>query len=91
MPLVPKLYVRSVGCPQYAYPNGEFCQRCGYQRTLVIKTPLILKVPIHIREIKDRKSDLLRRKQATPYGKQKSALEKELSSFLACPMRPFDI
>lgn len=54
-------------------------------------TPPTLKAPINIQGIKDRKSDLLGRKQATPYGKQKSALENELAGFLEGLDPPFDI
>ena len=57
------------------------------------KTPLTLKVPINIQDIKARKSDLLGWRQATPYGKQKSALAKELTGFLGepCPASRYPI
>ena len=95
LPFVPKLYVTSVGCTQCAYPNDEcfkFCHCCVYPRTYCkTTTTLSLKAPINIQDIKARKSNLLGRRQATPYARQKSALEKELASFLAGLVPPFDI
>ena len=48
-------------------------------------------MPINIQDIKARKSDLLDWRQATPYGRQKSALEKELTGFLGGLVPPFDL
>ena len=72
----------SVGCPQCAYPNDEsfrFCQSCGYRRAPFKKSPISLKVPVNIQDIRRRKLELTCRRSATPYGKQKSALEKEFT------------
>ena len=54
-------------------------------------TTLSVKAPINIQDIKARKSDLLGRRRANPYGRQKSALEKELTGILAGLVPPFDI
>ena len=45
-------------------------------------TPQPLKAPIDLAQIEARREALLRRKQSTPYCRQKSSLEKEPASFL---------
>ena len=75
------------------YQNAEsfkFCQRCRNERTFCKTTTLSLKALIYIQVINARKSDLLGRRQANPYGRQKSALEKELTGFSAGLVPPFD-
>ena len=80
------LFVPSVSCPRCRYPNDEtfrFCQRCGYERNTVpaaISSPL--KAPVHFNLIERRKKELRDRRASTPYTRQKSSLEKELTGFL---------
>ena len=84
LPRVPRLFVPSVGCPQCAYPNYEgfrFCQSCGSRRAPFKESPISLKEPVNIQDIRRRKLELTCRRSATPYGKQKSALEKEFTVF----------
>ena len=77
----------SVSCPRCRYPNDEtfrFCQRCGYERHTVpaaISSPL--KAPVHFNLIERRKKELRDRHASTPYTRQKSSLEKELTGFLS--------
>ena len=86
LPRVPRLFVPAVSCPSCSYPYDEdfqFCQRCGYSRPgSCSPTPQPLRTPIDVAQIKARKEALLKRKQSTPYCRQKSSLEKELASFL---------
>ena len=80
----------SLGCPQCAYPNDKssrFCQSCGYRR----ESPISLKVPVNIQDIRRRKLELTCRRSATPYSKQKSALEKKFNGFLENLDPPLDI
>ena len=84
----------SLVCPQCAYPNDEsfrFCQSCGCRRAPFKKSPISLKVPVNIQDIRRRKLELTCRRSATPYGKQKSALEKEFTGFLDNLEPPLDI
>ena len=86
----------SVGCPKCAYPNDEsfrFCQSCGHPRAPFKKSPISLKVPvnIHDQDIRRRKLELTCRRSATPYGKHKSALEKEFTGFVENLDPPLDI
>ena len=83
-----------MGCPQRAYPNDEsfrFCQSCGYRRAPFKESPISLKVPVNIQDIRRRKLELTCRRSATPYGKQKSALEKEFTGFLENLDPPLDV
>ena len=88
---MPKLFVPSVSCPKCCYPNDEnfrFCQRCGYERNTVPTTALSpLKAPIDLSHIERRKRELRDRQASTAYTKQKSSLEKELTTFL-CSLAP---
>ena len=76
-----------MSCPRCRYPNDEtfrFCQRCGYERNTVpaaISSPL--KAPVHFNLIERRKKELRDRHASTPYTRQKSSLEKELTGFLS--------
>ena len=81
----------SVSCPKCCYPNDEnfrFCQRCGYERNTVPTTALSpLKAPIDLSHIERRKRELRDRQASIAYTKQKSSLEKELTTFL-CSLAP---
>ena len=58
-----------MGCPQCTYPNDEsfrFCQSCGYRRAPFKKSPISLKVPVNIQDIRRRKLELTCRRSATP-------------------------
>ena len=92
LPRVLKLFVPSVGCPQCYNPNDEsfrFCQ--SYRRAPFKKSPISLKVTVNIQDIKRRKLELTCRRSVTPYGKQKSALEKEFTGLLENLDPPLDI
>ncbi|RUA04445.1 MAG: hypothetical protein DSY43_06250 [Gammaproteobacteria bacterium] len=84
--MVPRLFVPAVRCPDCYYPNDEdfrFCQRCGYSRHLVTtQDSQPLRFPVDCAQIKARFENLRERRASTPYSRQKSALEKELSGFL---------
>ena len=76
-----------VSCSRCCYPNDEtfcFCQRCGYERNTApaaISSPL--KAPVDFNLIERRKKELRDRHASTPYTRQKSSLEKELTGFLS--------
>lgn len=95
LPLVPRLYVPAVACPSCSYPNDKvfrFCQRCGYKRrTLSEDSAQGPRLVVNWGEIQKRKGILAERSSSTPYSKQKSSLEKELSLFLAQYQPPKDI
>ena len=92
---VPRLFVPAVSCPSCTYPNDEefrFCQRCGYARPgLCSPTPQPLRAPIDLAQIEARKEALFKRKQSTPYFRQKSSLEKELASLVQNLSPPRDL
>ena len=75
-----------MSCPACSKPNDfdfRYIQRCGYQRQTKSHTTLkSLKAPIDLCFIRGRKKILVTRQQATPYQKQRSALEMEFSQFL---------
>lgn len=77
------------------YPNDEefrFCQLCGYSRPRSLPPPPPpLKAPIDLPRIEVRWEALLRRKQPTPYCRQKSSLGTELASFLQNLSPPRDL
>ena len=95
LPQVPRLFMPAVGCPKCAYPNDEnfrFCQRCGYKRREgQCQRPSPLRAPIDSANIMRRKEELRSRRLSTPYMRQKSALEKEFSSFLGKLEPPRDV
>ena len=75
-----------MSCPGCEYPNDKdfrFCQRCGYRRqTQTAKTWPYLKAAVNWEVINERKRELNQRVRSTPYSRQKSSLENELSAFL---------
>ena len=83
---MPRLFQPSVSCPACSKPNDfdfRYCQRCGYQRqTRSYKTLKSLKAPVDLCSIRERKKVLVAKQQATPYQKQRSALEMEFLQFL---------
>ena len=84
--MVPRLFVPAVSCPGCEYPHDKdfrFCQRCGYRRqTQTAKTWPYLKAAVNWEVINERKRELNQRVRSTPYSRQKSSLENELSAFL---------
>ena len=83
---MPRLFQPSVSCPACSKPNDfdfRYCQRCGYQRqTRSYKALKSLKAPVDLCSIRERKKVLVAKQQATPYQKQRSALEMEFLQFL---------
>ena len=75
-----------MSCPACSKPNDfdfRYCQRCGYQRqTRSYKALKSLKAPVDLCSIRERKKVLVAKQQATPYQKQRSALEMEFLQFL---------
>lgn len=97
LPRIPKLFIPSVSCPQCGHANDEqflFCQNCGYQRKREVSSPNLLKklkFPVDEESIQSRMSDLVKVKNNTRYARQKSALEVQLSEFLAVCSPPKDL
>ena len=89
------LFVPAVSCPKCSYPNDKdfiFCQHCVYRRqTQAINSTQNLKAAVNWHEIQKRWQDFVQKASGTRYGKQKTALEKELSVFLAENDPPKDI
>ena len=86
LPLVPKLFAPSVACPRCCYPNDvsfNFCQQCGYLRKSVSVSSSQPSVDIDQSAIAARIEQLSQQRLSSRYSKQKSALEKELSTFLS--------
>ena len=82
-------------CPKCAYANDEtfsFCQQCGYARrsVSVAGTHESPHTPLKINEkaISERLDHLARQRNSTRYSKQKSALGKELATFLSSLSTP---
>lgn len=84
-----------MSCPECTYPNDRgfhFCQRCGYKRGIGDRaTPPSLKAAIDWDDIRARREILWRRSVSTPYAKQKTSLEGELSAFLSRSSPPRDV
>ncbi|CAH3152191.1 unnamed protein product, partial [Porites lobata] len=80
----PRIWRPAVRCRECHYPNDYcfmFCQRCGFRREVVIqpKKPFA----IDISKINKRVEELNAVREQKPYEQQKTALEVELSGFLA--------
>ncbi|CAH3131669.1 unnamed protein product [Porites lobata] len=80
----PRIWRPAVRCRECHYPNDDcfmFCQRCGFRREVVIqpKKPFA----IDISKINKRVEELNAVREQKPYERQKTALEVELSGFLA--------
>lgn len=86
------MFQPSVACPECQYANDEtfkFCQNCGYHRKeTIVSAKTKLRFELNESAILDRKKVLNETHLSSRYGRQKSALELELSSFLSslcCP------
>ena len=62
------------------FPLLRFLQS---EKAALEETPVVLKAPVNLSLIETRKDAIYKRKQSTPYAKQKSSLELEFSAFLA--------
>ena len=85
LPVVPRLWCPSVQCPECKHPNDadfSFCQRCGYQRSANTLTPAYTKLKIDLSSVDNRLASIRAQRKSLPYERQKSALEKELETFL---------
>jgi hypothetical protein len=86
LPRIPKLFIPSVACPSCSYANDEtfrFCQQCG-----VGEEQSVTKLPVREDVISKRLEQLAQQRQSSSYVRQKSALERELASFLASVSSP---
>ena len=85
LPVVPRFWCPSVQCPECKHPNDadfSFCQRCGYQRSANKLTPAYTKLKIDLSSVDNRLASIRAQRKSLPYERQKSALEKELETFL---------
>ena len=67
------------------YPNDadfSFCQRCGYKRSTNTLTPAYTKLKIDLSSVDKRLASIRAQRKSLPYERQKSALAKELETFL---------
>ena len=85
LPVARRLWCPSVQCPECKYPNDadfSFCQRCGYKRSTNTLTPAYTKLRIDLSSVDKRLASIRAQRKSLPYERQKSALEKELETFL---------
>ena len=75
----------AVSCLACSYPNDSdhnFCQKCGFKR----KDPEVSENPVIVDtepdRVKNRLASLANYRSGKPYEKQKSALQKQLESYL---------
>ena len=83
-PLVARVWVPAVSCPNCSYPNDAFafCQHCGYTRKKRANVPDSDKVLLDLAAIDDRLEALRKVMSDKPYQKQTSSLQHELERFL---------
>ena len=83
--MVPKLFTQSVSCPSCSYPNDasfRFCQSCGYQRKVLVDVAASgSSVPLDVIALDDRLLQIASFSASSSYAKQKTSLQKSLSSF----------
>ena len=85
LPEIPRMWKPAVSCLACSYPNDSdhnFCQKCGLKR----KDPEVSENPVIVDtepdRVKTRLASLASYRSGKPYEKQKSALQKQLESYL---------